>query len=269
MEGIPKVSVVITTYNRPEYLRRVVEGYLNQSHPPDEILIAEDGSNRETELTVGELQTKSNVKILHIRQEHNGFRAAMIRNKAIASSTGSYIILSDDDSIPCRTLVKDHLCYAERGYFIQGHRVLLGEKVSNNFTFWDISIKKLFLSFIKGQVKNFSNAIRLPIPLIMISQSLEGIRSCNMSFFKKDFVSINGFNEDFIGWGKEDSELVVRFYKYGLKRKDIRFHASSYHLYHFHYERSNLEKNILLLERSINEKDYYCKNGIDKYLKAK
>ena len=268
MASLDRVSIVITTYNRPDYLRKVIEGYMNQTILPHEIVIADDGSTHETGLTIKRLQQSSNIKIFHVWHEHNGFRAATIRNKAIASSSGDYIIVSDDDSIPCRTLVEDHITHAEKGYFIQGHRVLLGKHISKEFTFWDISFKKLFLLYIKGEAKNILNAIQLPFPLIRISQSLKGIRSCNMSFFKNDFINVNGFNEDFIGWGKEDSELVVRFYKYGLKRKDIKFRANSYHLYHTHYDRSNLPKNVLLLRQSIGQKEYYCKNGVDKYLKA-
>lgn len=57
---------------------------------------------------------------------------------------------------------------------------------------------------------------------------------------------VNGFNQDFTGWGKEDSELVVRFYKYGLKRKDIRFRAASFHLHHPEFSRENLRSNMEL-----------------------
>ncbi|ODA44827.1 putative two-domain glycosyltransferase [Thermodesulfovibrio sp. N1] len=244
----------------------MIEGYLNQTHIPDEIVIADDGSDKETALIIKNLQENGKVKIIHVWHEHKGFRAAKIRNKAIAHSSGEYLIITDDDSIPCHTHVEDHLRYAEEGYFIQGHRVLLGPEVSQNFTFQDISIKKLILYKLKGQASNVVNAIRLPAPLIKISQSLKGIRSCNMSFFRKDFITVNGFNEDFEGWGKEDSELAVRFYRYGLKRKDIKFRATCYHLYHAPYERVNLEKNISLLNLSIKSQEYFCKNGIDKYL---
>lgn len=261
-----KVSVVITTYNRPHYLKRAIEGYLYQGRLPDEIIVADDGSGEETALMLKEIQQDVRVPIIHVWHEDKGFRAAKIRNKAIARSLGEYLIISDDDSIPDMSMVEDHLEYAEKGYFIQGHRVLLGPEVSKYFTFKDISLSKLLKLLISRQIKNVSNTLRLPIPLIRASQRLKGIRSCNMSFFKRDFIAINGFNEDFIGWGKEDSELVVRFYKYGLKRKDIKFRACCYHLYHTHYERDNLEKNIALLEMSKNEKWYFCTNGIDKYL---
>jgi glycosyltransferase involved in cell wall biosynthesis len=263
-----KVSVIISTYNRPEYLQRTIEGYLYQSQLPDEIVIADDGSTEETASLILSLSKNSPVKILHVWHEDKGFRLAKIRNKAIAKSSGAYLILCDDDSIPSHTMVEDHLKFSEKGYFIQGHRVLLGETISKDFTFKDISLMNLLYLRLKGQATNILNAFRLPLPLIKVSQSLKGIRGCNMSFFRKDIIAVNGFNEDFKGWGKEDSELVVRFYKYGLKRKDLKFRACCYHLYHKHYSKDNLKRNLALLEKAKSEKGYFCKNGIDKYLQG-
>lgn len=261
-----KTSVIISAYNRPEYLQRTIEGYLSQSCLPDEIIIADDGSTEETATMIKKMQKNSNIKIFHIWHEDIGFRAAHIRNKAMASASGEYLIISDDDSIPSPSLVEDHLKYAEKGYFLQGHRVLLDSRASESFSFGDISPLKLIRLFIRGQANNITNALRLPTPLLRVSQKLKGIRSCNMSFFRKDIIAVNGFNEDFTGWGKEDSELAVRFYKYGLKRKDIKFRACCYHLYHRHYSRDNLERNLALLEKAKSENGYFCKNGIAKYL---
>ena len=261
-----KVSVIITTYNKPQYLKKTIDGYLHQSHKPDEIIIADDGSSGETITLIDKFKRDSKIKIIHVCHEDRGFRASLIRNRAVSSSSGEYLIISDDDVIPDFKFVEDHLNYSEYNRFIQGHRVLLGPQASTNFTFDQISTKNILKLYIKGQVRNILNAFRFPIPLINVSQRLEGIRSCNMSFFKKDLIAINGFNEDFEGWGKEDSELVVRFYKYGLKRKDLKFRAGCYHLDHPLLSREKLEQNIDLLEKAKNENGYYCNNGLDKYI---
>lgn len=261
-----KASVVITTYNNPDYLRRVIEGYLKQSRLPDEILIADDGSTNDTFQTIKEIKSGSPVKIIHIWHEDKGFRAASIRNKAIAASTGEYIILSDGDTIPSPHLVEDHLRYAEEGNFIQGHRVLLAPEASKVFRFTDINLPSIARLLIARQLSNISNALRLPVPIIRISKRRSGIRSCNMSFFKENIYDVNGFNEDFVGWGREDSELVERFYKYGLKRKDLRFRACCYHLYHKESGREKVEENTRLLEQTATQSAYYCANGISKYI---
>ncbi len=261
-----RVSIIIATYNRPDYLKRVLEGYLAQTHLPDEIVIADDGSTGETSSLVQQIKQNSKIKLLHVWQEDLGFKVAQIRNKAIAQCSGEYLLICDDDSIPCPTMVEDHLHYSEHGYFIQGHRVLLGPKISEYFTHKNITFLKIVQFSLKRQLSNTINAIRFPIPLINKSTNLKGIRSCNISFYKHDFLAVNGFNEDFQGWGKEDSELTVRFYKFGLKKKDVKFRACCYHLYHKDFSRDRLEKNIELLEKAQKEEGFFCKNGINKYL---
>ncbi len=262
-----KISVVITTYNRPSYLKKSLDGFLKQSHPPDEIIIADDGSSEETVSLIESFRKdETKINMLHIWQEDRGFRLSQIRNRAISRASGTYLIICDDDIIPDIRFVEDHLRYAENGCFIQGHRVLLNDKVSEQFGFKDISLLRLFRLLLNRQASNILNAFRSPVPFIRISRKLKGIRSCNMSFFRKDFITVNGFNEDFEGWGKEDSELVVRFYQVGLRRKDIKFRAYCIHLYHTEYSRENLGENIALLDRAISRNEFFCKNGIDKYL---
>jgi glycosyltransferase involved in cell wall biosynthesis len=265
-QSYPRASVIISTYNRPSYLERVIEGYLRQSMSPFEIIIADDGSTDETTQRIAALQGSSPVKIRHVWHEDLGFRLAAIRNKAAAASTGEHLIFCDDDSIPSQRLVEDHLRYAEKNCFIQGHRVLLGDAISEVFRIGDGALPKLLQIATAGQAGNMINALRLPVPLIRKSKSMKGIRGCNISLFRSDFFAVNGFNEDFIGWGKEDSELVVRLYKRGLLRKDLKFRACCFHLYHTHYSSDKLERNIKLLEAAQNSDTVYCPNGLDKYL---
>lgn len=260
-----KVSVVITTYNNPDYLQKVLEGYLHQTRLPDEILIADDGSTKDTLEMLRDMEKDSPIRLVHVWHEDQGFRAASIRNKAIAASIGEYIILSDGDTIPSRRLVEDHLNYAGEGHFIQGHRVLLGPEASKSFKFSDINLPYLCRLLLRRGAGNLANGLRLP-PVVRVSRKRSGIRSCNMSFYRKDIYAVNGFNEDFEGWGKEDSELVERFYKYGLKRKDLKFRGCCYHLYHKEFDRTSLGGNTRLLEKTASQSSYYCANGIDKYL---
>ncbi len=261
-----RLSVIISTYNRPHYLERTIEGYLHQTRLPDEIVVADDGSAEATALRIGEMTAMSSIAIKHVWHEDKGFRAAAIRNKAVAASSGEYLIFCDDDSIPSRALVADHLQYAESGHFIQGHRVLLGEHASQHFRQRDGTNSAFIWLALQGKAGNVTNAFRFPLPLIRRSLSMRGIRSCNMSLFRKDFLSVNGFNEDFVGWGKEDSELALRLYKHGLRRKDLKFRACCFHLHHKHFSRENLEKNVQRLQASVNE-PAFCPNGIDKHLR--
>ena len=116
---------------------------------------------------------------------------------------------------------------------------------------------------LEGKISNIHHLIRLPYFPAFKSRRLKGIKSCNMSFFKQDILAVNGFNEDFVGWGNEDSELACRFFKYGLMKKVHHFMTVCFHLWH-PANKIVSEKNRQLLSESIASKEYYCENGIIK-----
>jgi predicted glycosyltransferase involved in capsule biosynthesis len=86
-----------------------------------------------------------------------------------------------------------------------------------------------------------------------------------MAFWKADLLKINGHNEDFTGWGKEDNDIAVRLLNTGLGLRFIKFGAIVYHLFHKHGDASNVKANELLLHRSIDNRVTFIHNGIDKY----
>lgn len=92
-------------------------------------------------------------------------------------------------------------------------------------------------------------------------------RGCNVSFWRNDFIAINGYNEDFEGWGREDSDLAIRLGNYGIKAKRLRYAGIVYHLYHKVNSKQNLELNNQIQEKTIADRIVVCDNGITKYLK--
>ena len=258
-------SLVITTYNWPEALDLCIRSALGQSERPLEIIVADDGSTSATASLVETLGNASILPIVHVWQEDSGFRAAASRNRAIAASRGDYIIIIDGDMILHRDFVRDHRKLAHEGSFIQGSRVLLSER---NTAGRLKTSSTDFSPFEKG-ISNRKNALRLPMVsrlLAVKTASLQGIRSCNMSFFREDCIRVNGFNEDFVGWGREDSEFAVRMINSGILRRNVRFSAIAAHLWHAENPRHALPENDRLLEEAIMEKRTRCVNGIDKYL---
>ena len=257
-----KLTLIITTYNWPNSLMLVLKSIEQQSLLPNEVIIADDGSSFKTKDEIEKFKTKSKLNIIHSWQTDSGFRVSLSRNKAILKSSGDYIILVDGDMILHSKFVKDHVFAAESGYFIQGTRVLLSKSKTNQI----IQEKKINFSFFSFGLKNRKNAIYskfLSKIFTIKNNHIQGIRSCNMAFYRKDFFNINGFNNDFEGWGREDSEFIVRLINSGIKRKNIRFYAIQYHLWHNENNRGSLKRNDLMLETSINKRLQWCENGIN------
>ena len=260
------ISLIITTYDRPDALELSILSALRQTRPPEEILIADDGSGEETKRSVDRLAEDSPVPIQHIRQSHRGFRAAKIRNKAMARAMGDYIILVDGDIILHRDFVRDHEATAKPGYFSQGSRVLITPEKTAEV----LRTRQMEFAPFESGLMNRKNAVRFPFMTRCFSgrgKGLRGIRSCNFSFWMSDALSVNGFNEDFEGWGREDSEFAARILNNGILRQDIKFSATAFHLFHSSCSLSSLSVNDQLLENTVKNHLCWCVNGIDQYLR--
>jgi len=259
------VSLIITTYNRPDALFLVLKSVESQSILPEEIIIADDGSNNITKELIDSFKLQTSLKIIHSWQKNDGFRAAKSRNKAIAQSSSDYIILIDGDTILHPEFVQDHISNSEKGYFIQGNRVLLTEKATRS----SIESMSINFTFFSNGIKNRKNAIHSALLSNLFSKKisyLSGIKTCNMSFFKKDCININGFDNNFEGWGREDSEFALRLLNSGINRNNLRFNAIQFHLWHLENTRISLLNNDLILKSSLDSQSKWCNNGIDKYL---
>jgi glycosyltransferase involved in cell wall biosynthesis len=122
-----RVSLIITTYNRHNALSLVFKSIDAQTKFPDEIIVADDGSNESTKQCIAKFQKSSSIRVIHSWQNDKGFRVAKSRNKALAKSSFEYIILIDGDMVLHNKFIEDHLNHAESGFFVQGSRVLLSK----------------------------------------------------------------------------------------------------------------------------------------------
>ena len=260
-----RVSLIITTYNRVDALSLVLHSVQNQTVLPKEVIIADDGSTKETQKMIRDFQVVSHLNLIHSWQKDKGFRAAKSRNKAIAKSKDDYIILIDGDMVLHPKFIEDHISHAESGYFVQGTRVLLTQSATQ-----DALVKmKTNFSFLSSGIQNRKNAIHSNFLSRLFSKKknyLRGIKTCNMAFFKQDCININGFNNDFEGWGREDSEFVVRLLNSGIHRKNLRFNAIQFHLWHNESTRASLQQNDTLLQNAIDNNVKWCDSGVDRYL---
>ena len=152
------VSIIISTYNWPKALKKVLESVACQTIIPDEVIIADDGSKKDTKEVIDLFMQKyPNINTKHIWHEDKGFRLSEIRNKALKEATSEYIIQIDGDVILNKYFVEDHINKAEENFFIVGSRVLLDEYLSKKI----LENNRSFNIFSKG-LNNKFNSLRLP-----------------------------------------------------------------------------------------------------------
>lgn len=258
-------ALLISTYNWPEALRLVLESVKRQTRLPDETVVADDGSGEATRALIEEFRKSFPCPLIHVWQEDEGYRLAAIRNRAIATSRCDYIVQIDGDCILPPRFIEDHLAAARPGWFTCGSRTLLTESRTREI----LSGGNARLSPLSRGVRNRVNALRIPPLTLFLRERYRAhkpyiAKGCNMGFWKKDLLAVNGYNEDISGWGREDSELEVRLMKYGVRRQSLKFAGAQYHLFHKELDRSRDAKNIEILNRARASPEFRTPNGIVK-----
>ena len=270
------ISVVITSYNRPNALQQVLEALFRQNQLPTEIVIADDGSAQITAKVISDLKKQSPCMLKHIWQPDEGFRAAAARNKAVAETMGQYIIFLDGDCIPLPNFIERHQAFSGAGFFVAGNRVLLSEKLTqevefNNEAVWQWPFPKWIWARLQGKINRLLPLIYYAPGGVWRNQrpnKWAGVKTCNLGLWKQDFMLINGFDENYQGWGHEDADLAVRLIKSGIKRRDGRFGIPVLHLWHKEYDRSHERENRNRLENRLKAGAEVIRSakGIDQYL---
>jgi glycosyltransferase involved in cell wall biosynthesis len=257
----PKISVVVSTYEYPLALSKALACLHAQTFSPEEVLIADDGSGSETTEIISTYTGL--MPLRHVRHDHEGFRKAVILNKAIAQATGDYIVFLDGDSVPDRRFVEDHSKLAERGCWVQGRRAFVDVSCVGTF---EPSFVRVGLLAVRGKLTGFMKAVRLPRPVIQRGRAQRGILGCNLGIWRDDLIAVNGYDESFSGWGREDADLGNRLYHLGRDRKFVYGRAIIYHLNHPVASRERLGTNQSLLEETIAERRIRSLKGLDQYL---
>jgi O-antigen ligase len=270
----PGVSLIVLTYNWPAALERVLQSIAGQEHLPDEVIVADDGSGEETKRLIAAAAAGFPVPLRHVWQEDRGFRAARCRNLGIAASRGEYVILIDGDMVLHRSFVADHLMLAKPGYFLQGGRIKATERETLRLL---AGRQPVFRPWADADFHVFDGIRRLyAFRFLWLarwkSRRRNGgrVMSCNVSFWRRDLLRVNGFNEQMEGYGAEDRELAARMHNAGVRRRQLKWAALATHLEHASRAQPDVDDlslpNNQLLRTAVVERTVRCEHGVDQHL---
>lgn len=253
--NLPKASVIISTYNQPRWLEKVLWGYEMQTDPNFEIVIADDGSESETKEIIDHFISNSNLSITHVWQEDHGFQKTKILNKAIQRTTADYLIFTDGDCIPRSDFISTHLKLRKPNIFLSGGYFKLSDSISHAIQKQDVKSQICFdvdWLLAKGIKKSFklnklsSNGIKEWL-LNTFTPTKATFDGMNASAWKTDILKVNGFDER-MQYGGEDREIGERLMNLGIKPLQARYSLICLHLYHDrpykNHESINFNKKI-------------------------
>lgn len=270
-----KTSVIFTTYNSPAWLEKVLWGFFAQTHRDFDIFIADDGSRDETRQLIERMSASSPVPIRHVWQPDDGFQKSRILNKAIAASTGDYLIFTDGDCIPREDFVAEHLRHAEDGCYLSGGYFKLPLDISKAITQEDVTSRRAFTpdwlrqnGMDMGILKALKLTMRGPLGDLLnhlpVKASWNGH---NSSCHKKWAIAVNGFDEN-MQYGGQDAEFGRRLRHLGVKAKRIRYSTICVHLEHGHgYVTPEMKANSARIrENTIKHRLTRAAVGLDQYI---
>ncbi|MBZ2170172.1 glycosyltransferase family 2 protein [Marinobacter sp. F4216] len=234
-----KLSVIMTTYNSPEWLEKVLWGYSVQTHNDFELVIGDDGSTEETREVIDRIREETGMTIKHVWQEDKGFRKCRILNKSIVEVESEYVVFTDGDCIPRKDFLEVHAKEAEPGRYLSGGYHKLPMSTSQTITRDDIVSGRCFdLNWLKenGLKSSYKNSKLTATPLKAkifntLTPTACNFKGSNGSAWLEDILAVNGFDER-MPWGGLDREFGVRLINSGIKPKHVRYNAIVIHLDH-------------------------------------
>lgn len=233
------ISVIITTYNHPAWLEKVLWGFAVQTFDDFELVIADDGSGPETAELIESFQIATSLDVQHVWHEDDGFRKCEILNKAIIAARGDYLVFTDGDCIPRRDFLALHHSLAEPGRFLSGGYLKLPLETSKVITIDDVVAGHATdYRWLRGHGAPRSRRLaRLALSpraarlLDRITPTRPTWNGHNASAWRHDIIAANGFDER-MGYGGLDRELGERLENAGIRGKQIRHRAIVVHLDH-------------------------------------
>ncbi len=260
-----RIALVVTTYERPDALARVLDSALAQTRAPGVLVVADDGSGAPTREVVGRAAARAPFPLLHAWQPHDGWGLCRARNAAVARAAADYVVMVDGDMLLDAAFLADHARHACRGRWVQGCRLPLTPDATRRV--------------IEGRApgprradtdrRHRAQAWRAPWLGGLLGRAANGwmaIKGCNQAFWRDDLVAVNGWDESLRGWGPEDKELAARLANAGIARRSLPFGALAWHLHHPPADRSQAATGHELLERTRRDRRIRCTRGLDAHL---
>lgn len=233
-----RLSLVVTTYERPDALERVLAAVAAQARLPDEVVIADDGSGPATAVVVQQAAAHLPCRVVHAWQPDEGFRVARARNLAVSRATGDYLVFIDGDMVMHRQCLADHASLARPGHWLQGPRLLLDAAATAATLAGAVPVARPWQAGLRRRHR--LQALRLPRAAAalatlaggVVPNALLAVKGANFSCWRADFARVNGFDEAYVGWGAEDKDLAARLHNAGVARQSALWAALAFHLDH-------------------------------------
>lgn len=266
------ISVIVSTYNRPDALDMVLSALTEQDYPHYEVVLADDGSTETTAALARGHRLGQRRPLHHVWQPDEGFRKAQIHNQAILKASGQYVVFLDGDCVPRPAWLSRHATLAQEHRFVTGTKIKLSQAFTEEVVSKRLPVNRAtrregvwmrltkranhmryFFSLPDGPWRHYK------------PRSSRRMYGCNMAVWRRDLMVVGGFDERYEGWGSEDRDLAARLINAGIFRKDGRWATDVMHLWHQEADRGRKNHNRRLLESVVRSGATRAVKGLEQY----
>jgi len=273
-----RISVILSAYERPDLLKLALLSIGHQTSLADEVIIIDDGSERDLAASVREYAASLPfASVKHVRQEDRGFRLARSRNNGIREACGDYIVFWDQDVVATRGYLGLFARHCRPREFLVALPVMMTEQQSGR-----IGPEMVVLGDYSGvltgdQVKGIRRQYIKDMGYYYLGKVLRRnrcrpkLRGGYFGMLREDLLLVDGFDENYLGWGAEDDDLGRRLYRAGVVGRTVFRDEFPVHLWHPHRTGAEDSPNLPYYNRrrkEIARGDYHAVNGLSNPLDA-
>jgi glycosyltransferase involved in cell wall biosynthesis len=236
MPKLPQIALLVSSFQRPGHLVRALVSIALQeglSAEDLEVVVTDDGSADETPRVVEQFARTVAFPVRFTTHAHAGFQLAKCRNEGVAASTAPYLLFLDGDCVLPRQHVAIHLRHRRPGVAMAGDRVRLDEESSAHITEEAIRSGPLRVAVPWHEHRRLARLIINSWWYRLIGHPTKPkLVGNNIGVWRSDYERVNGYDENFVGWGCEDDDLRLRLRAAGVKIRSILPWTHTYHLWH-------------------------------------
>ncbi|WP_348673192.1 glycosyltransferase family 2 protein [uncultured Abyssibacter sp.] len=233
-------SVIISTYNQPDWLEKCLWGFAYQRDRRFEVVIADDGSRPETRQRAEAVCDHFDLPLNYVWHEDDGFQKCRILNKAILAARSDYLIFTDGDCIPKPDFIATHLSMRRPGHFLSGGYFKLPMSTSECIGEDDVASGRVFdgawlrAHDVTAPWNKLLKITATPRQARWANRLTPANRSWNgnnSSTWRSLAIQVGGFDER-MGYGGQDREFGERLMNAGIKPIMMRYSTGMLHLDH-------------------------------------
>jgi GT2 family glycosyltransferase len=231
----PEIAVLVSSYQRPGNLRRVLASLAAQRGVGGafEVVVTDDGSRDQTPQIVQQFADSVSFPVRFVTHEHDGFQLARCRNEGVLASTAPYLLFLDGDCAVPPDHLRVHLDRRRERFAMAGYYYWLSREVSERIGLDEIASGQ-FLEAVtwRERLAMCQMHMRATVYTWLHSPTRPKLLGGNLALARADYERINGYDENFRGWGCEDDDVRLRLRAAGVRVGSIAWWTQVYHLWH-------------------------------------